>query len=145
MIDVREVMTPSRDLVTLPPGATVAEAGRLMSDRNIRHIPVLDDEGRLVGIVSQRDVLAATGPKSSRPVRRSGDRPLAEIMSTPVMTVDPRVSVRRAGLRLRSLRVGCLAVMQDGNLEGLVTDADFLGVAINLLEQLEETEPGDEF
>jgi len=35
--------------------------------------------------------------------------------------------------------------MQDGNLEGLVTDADFLGVAINLLEQLEETEPGDEF
>jgi len=61
------------------------------------------------------------------------------------MTVDPRVSVRRAGLRLRSLRVGCLAVMQDGNLEGLVTDTDFLGVAINLLEQLEETEPGDEF
>lgn len=57
------------------------------------------------------------------------------------MTVDPRVDVRRAALRLRSLRVGCLAVMQEGQLEGLVTDSDFLGVAINLLEQIEDAEP----
>jgi len=141
MIDIREVMTPSRDLVTLPPEATVAEAGNLMSERDIRHIPVIDDAGRLVGIVSHRDILAATGPKTGRPQQRASQRTLADIMSSPVMTVDPRVDVRRAALRLRSLRVGCLAVMQDDRLEGLVTDSDFLGVAINLLEQIEEAEP----
>lgn len=145
MIDIREVMTPSRDLITLPPDATVAEAGVLMSERHIRHIPILDQDGQLVGIVSHRDILAATGPKGSSRPGRGGARRLVEIMSAPVLTVDPRVSVRRAGLRLRSLGVGCLAVMQDGRLEGLVTDSDFVGVAINLLEQLEETEPNEEF
>jgi CBS domain-containing membrane protein len=145
MIDVREVMTSSRDLVTLPPGATIAEAGRLMSLKRIRHIPVVDEDGQLLGIVSHRDILAATGPKAGIGERRAGERKLGEIMSSPVRTVDPRVSVRRAGLRLRSLRIGCLAVMQEGRLEGLVTDSDFLDVAINLLEQLEESEPNDEF
>lgn len=145
MIDVREVMTPSRDLVTLPPGATIAEAGRLMSQNQIRHIPVLSEDGQLVGIVSHRDILAATGRKAEPEESRTAERKLEEIMSSPVMTVDPRVNVRRAGLRLRSLRIGCLAVTQEGRLKGLVTDSDFLGVAINLLEQLEEIEPNDEF
>jgi len=145
MIDVREVMTPSRDLLTLPPGSTVAEAGKLMSERQIRHIPVVDEDGQLLGIVSHRDILAATGPKAGSGEHRAGERKLDEIMSSPVMTVDPRVSVRRAGLRLRALRIGCLVVMREGRLEGLVSDSDFLGVAINLLEQIEEIEPNDEF
>ena len=144
MIDVREIMTPRDDLVTLEPDATVGQAGELMAARHIRHIPVVDGDGHLVGIVSHRDVLAATGPKTGRPDPGGPARKLSEIMSSPVETVDPRVNVRLAGLRLRSLQVGCLAVMRDGTLEGLVTDSDFVGVAINLLEQLEESEPVDE-
>lgn len=144
MIDVREIMTPRDDLVTLEPDATVGEAGALMAARHIRHIPVVNGEGQLVGIVSHRDVLAATGPKADQPDPLGPARKLSEIMSSPVRTVDPRVNVRLAGIRLRSLQVGCLAVMQDGALEGLVTDSDFVGVAINLLEQLEEVEPIEE-
>jgi CBS domain-containing membrane protein len=145
MIDVRDIMTPIQDLHTLPPNATVAEAGTLMAELHIRHVPILDDAGCLLGIVSHRDVLAATGPKTGHPAHKTGQRVLGDIMSTPVMTVDPRVSVRRAGLCLRALRIGCLAVMRDGRLEGLVTDSDFLSVAINLLEQIEEIEPSEEF
>ena len=145
MIDVHEIMTPRRDLVTLPPEALVLEAGRLMSDKKIRHIPVIDETGELVGIVSHRDVLAATAPKAARPPSGSDGITVADIMSYPVMTVDPRVSVLHAGLRLRSLGVGSLAVVNDGKLEGIITDSDFLSVALSLLEQMEVSEPFDEF
>jgi CBS domain-containing membrane protein len=145
MIGIREIMTPRRDLITVPPTARVAEAGRLMSENSIRHIPVLDEAGALLGIVSHRDILAATAPKAASAPDDVDTRTVDSIMSTPVMTVDPRVSVLHAGLRLRSLGVGSLAVMHDGKLEGIVTDSDFLCVAINLLEQLDAVEPAEEF
>ena len=145
MIGVAEIMTPRRDLITLPPEATIAEASRLMSANHIRHIPIVDDSEALVGIVSHRDILAATAPKAAKPPEGPDSRTIDAIMSRPVMSVDARVSVLHAGLRLRALGVGSLAVMADGRLEGIVTDSDYLGVAINLLEQMDSIEPVERF
>ncbi len=145
MIGIREIMTPRGDLITVLPTTPISESARLMSENHIRHIPVIDVSGELVGMVSHRDILAATAPKSPRPARNTDSRSVDEIMSSPVMTIDPRVSVLDAGLRLRSLGVGSLAVVLDGQLEGIVTDSDFLVVAINLLEQLDAVEPVEEF
>jgi CBS domain-containing protein len=140
MISVRQIMTPRCDLITLSPTAKVGDAGRVMAENRIRHIPVIADDGRLVGMVSQRDVLRAGTPGREvcpSPVSRS----LADVMSTPVHTVDPETGVRQTAMRLQALKVGCLAVMRGDALEGIVTDSDFVGVAINLLEQLEAVEP----
>ena len=145
MIGIREIMTLRGDLITVLPTTPISESARLMSENHIRHIPVIDESGELVGMVSHRDILAATAPKAPRPARNPDNRAVDEIMSSPVKTVDPRVSVLDAGLRLRSLRVGSLAVVLDGELEGIVTDSDFLVVAINLLEQLDAVEPVEEF
>lgn len=145
MIGIREIMTPRGDLITVLPTTPISESARLMSENHIRHIPVIDESGELLGMVSHRDILAATAPKSPRPARNTDSRSVDEIMSSPVMTIDPRVSVLDAGLRLRSLGVGSLAVVLDGELEGIVTDSDFLVVAINLLEQLDAVEPVEEF
>jgi acetoin utilization protein AcuB len=68
MLRVRDAMT--RDVVTLGPGASAAEAWRLCRERNIRHLPVVD-EGRLVGLVSDRD-LRDTARRAARPA--SGTR-----------------------------------------------------------------------
>lgn len=62
-----------------------------------------------------------------------------------VITVDHRASLRQAALFIEKHKIGCLPVLSEGKLVGIITDTDFVAVAINLLEQLEESEPdGDE-
>jgi CBS domain-containing membrane protein len=132
MLDISDIMTPKRSLVIIGPEATVDEARRAMTAHAIRHLPVLDDAGGLVGLVSQTDVLVA-GNRSEQLVR--------EIMVRDVDTVDERSNVRHvAQLMFRNKR-SCLPVTRDGRLQGIVTDSDFLGVAITLMEQLEAAEP----
>lgn len=131
MIDVREIMTPRRSLVIIGPDATVDEARRTMAAHSIRHLPVTDGDGRLLGLVSQTDLLVAGD---------GGARPLREIMVEDVDTVDERSNVRHAALLMFRRKRSCLPVMRDGHLSGIITDSDFLGVAIALMEQLEASE-----
>ena len=132
MLDVREIMTPRRSLVIIGPDATVDEARRTMAAHAIRHLPVLDDQGRLIGLVSQTDVLVA----SSR-----GNGKVSEIMVREIDTVDERSNVRHAALLMFRRKRSCLPVTRDGQLRGIVTDSDYLGVAIAMMEQLESVEP----
>jgi CBS domain-containing protein len=131
MIDVREIMTPRRSLVIIGPDATVDEARRTMAAHSIRHLPVTDGDGRLVGLVSQTDLLVAGD---------GGAKPLREIMVEDVDTVDERSNVRHAALLMFRRKRSCLPVMREGHLSGIITDSDFLGVAIALMEQLEASE-----
>ncbi len=62
-------------------------------------------------------------------------------MVTHTATVDERASMRQAALFLEKHHIGCLPVLTDGKLHGIITDTDFVSVAINLLEQLEDSEP----
>lgn len=135
MLDVSDLMTPRRGLVIVGPDATVGEARRTMTTHAIRHLPVLDDAGRLVGLVSRTDVLLA-GDHAERRVR--------DIMVRRIDTIDEHSNVRHAALKMFRLKRSCLPVLRDGALRGIVTDADFLGVAITLMEQLESVEPDGE-
>jgi CBS domain-containing protein len=65
-------------------------------------------------------------------------------MVTEVATVDEHASLRQAALFLEKHGIGCLPVVTGDKLRGIITDTDFVGVAINLLELLEETEPVDD-
>lgn len=132
MIDVSEIMTPRRSLVIIGPDATVAEARRTMAAHAIRHLPVTASDGRLLGLVSQTDLLVA------------GDQPdklLAEIMVREVDTIEERSNLRYAAMLMFRRKRSCLPVLRDGELSGIITDSDFLGVAIALMEQLEAAEP----
>jgi CBS domain-containing membrane protein len=135
MLDISELMTPHRSLVIISPDSTVEEARRVMAAHSIRHLPVLDDSGALLGLVSQTDLLVA-GEAPGRTVR--------DIMVREVETVDERCNVRHAAQMMFSHKRSCLPVTRDGRLRGIVTDSDFLGVAITLMEQLEATEPEPE-
>ncbi|MFU8820693.1 MAG: CBS domain-containing protein [Gammaproteobacteria bacterium] len=132
MLDISDIMTPRRSLVIISPGATVEEARRVMAVHAIRHLPVLDDAGALVGLISQTDVLVAGN---------GGTRPVCEIMVRDVDTVDERSNVRHVALMMFKRKRSCLPVTRDGLLQGIITDSDFLGVAITLMEQLEAAEP----
>ena len=132
----------STNLITLSPSATLAEARSLMHEHRIHHIPVMDDD-KIVGLVTLTNVLAATDSF----LRDDGTRIHADeigiddAMVTDVATVDVNASLRHAALFLEKHKIGCLPVLDGETLVGIITDTDFVAVAINLLEQIEESEP----
>ncbi|MFD1007600.1 MULTISPECIES: CBS domain-containing protein [Oceanisphaera] len=143
---VSEIMT--RDVIGLSPSATLGEARILMQRHHIRHLPVLAED-TLVGLVSQRDILAAQ--ESSLEKDHNGaflqQHLLSEVMVQDVTTVSPKAGVREAALYLQKHKYGCLPVIDKGKLVGIVTDSDFVTVAIHLLEVLDAQlaeQPDDE-
>lgn len=145
MLSVAEIMT--REPYTLGPDNTLADARKLMAEHHIRHVPVVSGDGNLVGLVSQRDVLAA---EDSTVLMQPGDPEskeayvaLSTIMTSPVQTVDENAGLRGTAMHLQSNKMGCLPVMRDGRLVGIITDSDFVAIAVNLMEQLEAGEPDE--
>ena len=138
MIGVDEMMTP--DPYTLRESDSLHDAWRVMTEKRIRHIPVTDDAGHLLGLVTQRDVLAATDPStlSSEGSDVNGSKvPLSDIMIKDVVTIHQSDHLRPAALYMKSHKHGCVPVIADDRLVGIITDSDFVSIAINLLEQVE--------
>lgn len=141
MFSIEAIM--SADLITLSPGATLAEARTLMRENQIHHLPVIDDEKNLLGLVTLTNVLAATDSflRGDEDRIHAAEIRIDDVMVTDVATVEREASLRSAALFLEKHRIGCLPVMDDEKICGIITDTDFVAVAINLLEQLEDTEP----
>jgi CBS domain-containing protein len=141
---VGEIM--STELHTLAPESSLADVQSLMNRQRIRHVPVVNAGGELVGLVSQRDVLAASDSRlAERSARRDpGTIRLGDVMTRSLVTVNLETSARRAALYMERHKIGCLPVMAEKRLVGIITDTDFVGLAINLLEQIEETSPEEE-
>jgi len=135
-------MIMSTNLITISPKDNLARARELMHDNSIHHLPVCVDK-ELVGLVTLTNVLAATDSILRDPNSRMHAKEILveDMMVTDIATVDENASLRQAALFLEKHRIGCLPVVTDGNLHGIITDTDFVGVAINLLEQIEDTEP----
>ncbi len=144
MFTLDAIMTT--ELITLMPTANLAEARELMHKNKIHHLPVVDDNNRLIGLVTLTNVLAATDSILRDPDNsiQPADVAVKDIMVTDVATVDERASLRQAALFLEKHRIGCLPVVTEGMLKGIITETDFVAVAINLLEQLEDSEPDDD-
>jgi len=143
MFSIEAIM--STDLITLPPTATVAEARTLMHSNRVHHLPVINEKADLVGLVTLTNVLAATDSVLRDPDNRirAAEILIRDIMITEIATIDEHASLRQAALFIEKHQIGCLPIVTDGKLRGIITDTDFVGVAINLLEQMEATEPVD--
>jgi len=144
MFSLDVIMTT--DLISVSPRATLADARKLMKEHRIRHLPVVEGERKLVGLLTQTDVLAATDSilRNEDNRIRAKEVMVVDVMNTKIATIDKKASLRRAALFLETHRIGCLPVIDDNRLVGIITDTDFVGVAINLLEQIEEMEPTNE-
>jgi len=141
MITISEFMTP--EPYTLREIDSLNDARKIMTEKHIRHIPITDDDNHLLGLVTQRDVLAATEPGLRSQVKGAScelDIRLSEIMIRDVNVIHESDSLRQAALFIQSHKYGCLPVVADDRLVGIITDSDFIDIAINLLEQVELTE-----
>ena len=127
---IEQVMT--RDLFTVGPEDLVDLAANLMDWEHIRHVPVEDSSGKLVGIISHRQLLrlVARGMKNQKPVA------VKELMKENPVTVTPETDSLEAIEIMRKHQVSCLPVVRDDNrLVGIVTEVDFIGIAAKLLEE----------
>lgn len=120
------------DLFTVRPEDILDLAASLMHWRHVRHVPVEDDGGHLIGIVSHRDLieLLASGKlASSKPIV------VRDIMKTDLVTIEPNTPTLEALELMRERNIGCLPVIKDHRLIGLVTAYDFLTVSAKLFEE----------
>ena len=129
----------STDLFTVRPDDLVDMAASLMEWRHVRHVPVEDDEGRLVGLVSHRSLLSLlargihNGAGSQVTVR--------EIMKPDPVRVAPDTPTLEAIEVMRRHNVGCLPIVKEDRLVGIVTAYDFLAVSAKLFEDQLKLEP----
>ncbi len=121
------------DIITTHADEAVELVANLMQWKKIRHVPVEDNEHRLIGIISQSGIVRLVAERTAE----LGKGPIAvrEVMSTDLVTVTPETSTLDAIVLMREHGIGCLPVLKDGRLVGIVTEHDFLLIAGQLLEK----------
>jgi CBS domain-containing membrane protein len=123
---VADIMTTA--VLTIKVGNAISHADADMRLAGIRHLPVVDDRGRLVGMLSNRDLLASLARTRQKSVH------VADVMTRDVKTISPDASARKAAALMLEHRIGSLAVVGDaGELVGVVTETDFLRLVHELL------------
>jgi CBS domain-containing protein len=128
---IEEFMTT--DLFTVHPDEPLALVMNLMNWKRVRHIPVEDEQGKLVGLVSWLEVIRYYGHNDPQ----SDDAPVAAatIMQSTPFTIPPETSVLDAIARMRKERLDYLLVEKEEHLVGIVTEHDILNITARLLEQ----------
>ena len=126
---VRDVMT--RDVVTLGRNDKLLVADDLMRLGRIRHLPMVDESGELVGIVSQRDLFHSGLIKAlgygTHAQRQALDMVVVkEAMRTQVMTTGLDTPLREAAKVMLDRKIGCLVVLDQGRIAGILTESDFV-------------------
>ncbi len=131
MLLVKDSM--SREIVTLSPDETAATALALCRERRIRHLPVLR-EGRLVGIVSDRDLRSST-PALGDPERATALQEILvrDVMAGEVVTVLPDDPIEQAANTMREGKIGSLPVLDGDELVGIVTASDVMDALVYLV------------
>jgi CBS domain-containing membrane protein len=139
LITVDELMT--RELYTLRETDSVHHAHDLMTQHKIRHIPILDKDGLFAGLLTQRDVLAAAVSlfsDISTEEREDIERhiPVSELMTTNIVVAEKGTDLREVARHLLVSKHGCLPIVAKGYLQGIITESDFVRLALNLMERL---------
>jgi len=136
MMYVSDLMTSN--VFTLKLTDTLRDVRMLMNLAKIRHIPVTDNKKTFLGLVTHRDLLAFTISKlADIDLEEQHDIEtnitIQDIMQTDVATTTPNMRLRETAEVLYRNKYGCLPVIEDGILVGIITEADFLRLAIALL------------
>jgi acetoin utilization protein AcuB len=128
----------STNPVTITADTPITDALRVMRQNQVRRLPVLDREGAVVGIVSEKDLLyASPSPATSLSIYEMhymlSRLLVSELMTTDVITVSPDTPVEEAARIMADHKIGGLPVIQDGKLVGIITETDVFTVLLEML------------
>lgn len=130
------------NLVTITKNEKMATAKRILQEKNIRHLAVVEEK-KLIGLVTHMDIRKAeASPATSLDVRELhyllDKLTVGDIMTRNVITISPDVSVEEATTLLHDNHIGCLPVLEDGNLVGMLTEYDVMEILINVMGMKEK-------
>jgi acetoin utilization protein AcuB len=130
----------STNLITAGPGMSIFEARELMVKNNIRHLPVVDEAGKLIGIVTDRDLRDAMPsvllrkPDYQTTLDKIGNRPVSDVMTKDPLTIYAYYTIQDTLLVMQKKKVGALPVIdEDGYLKGLLSTRDLLSAFVNVM------------
>ena len=130
----------TRQVITVAPGDGIFKAQELMAENRIRHLPVIAPDGRLIGIVTDRDIRSALPYKffkaspSEEEKKKFSELKIKDIMSQNPITISPTYTLQDALLMIQDARVGALPVVdENGILSGIISVRDLLRAFINVL------------
>ncbi len=138
MLVCEKMTTP---VLTLPAAASFQEAFKLMHDRKIRRIPVVDQQQRLIGIISERDLLhAAPSPATSLSIWEMNyllwKLTVGDLMTKQVFVVDPDTAIEDAAQLMLEHKIGGLPVVDaDEHVIGVITETDIFKAFVALLRR----------
>jgi len=129
---VEDVMT--RRVITIRPEQTFADVVNLMTQHSFRHFPVVESPGRLVGVISDRDILRGVAR-----IKDWNQTYVHQFMSRDVVAVKPDTKLSHATGTMLSKRINCLPVVDDNETVcGILTTTDLLKVFRSMQEALEK-------
>ncbi len=126
------------ELITVSPSASLEDANILIKKKKIDHLLVVNNEGRLVGILSDRDVkqywASPATTLSNHELNYLLQQVLVEmVMIKAVITISPNTTIERAALLMQEHDINALPVMEDENLVGIITSTDVMGVLLSAI------------
>jgi len=135
---VKDVMR--LEVTTAPLGTPVQEAFEIMRDGGFRHLPIVDELGKVVGILSDRDLRSVGAiykdeDTGTEDFLVTEDSTVDKVMISKPFTVSPEDSVSFAVDIFREKRIGCLIVSKGGDLAGILSYLDLLGALKKLLDK----------
>jgi CBS domain-containing protein len=129
---VKDIM--SSPVVTLDEGATSNKVANLMDENKLGCLIVTNKTGKPVGIITERDLVIRVLAKNLKPDAVKAK----EIMTSPLVTIEPEATISEAARRMSRLNIRRLGVIYKGNLVGVVSSKDILGVMPELIEIIQE-------
>jgi len=124
--------------LTMEPTASITEANRYMRENNVRHLPIVDKRNRLAGLVTRETLLQAM-PSSVTTLSiwemnyALNKLKVRDVMVKDVVTVEEDVSIEKAARIMAENKIGCLPVMRNHSLVGIITDTDMLSILMELM------------
>ena len=136
---VRDIMR--RTVVTIPANERLSTVEDIMTLGHVRHMPVVQG-GKLLGVVSERDLLRASlsslsghGDEERRAFLHVVE--IAQVMSSPAIVIGPEATVEQAALIMAEKKIGCLPVVEDERMIGMLTETDVLRMVAGVAPELE--------
>jgi len=133
---VRDRMTPNP--ITITPETSFPEAFRILREKGIRHLPVVDKKHKLVGIIARTDLLHASPSKATslsyfELTYLLANLHVRRVMSSPPITVSEDAPLEEAARVMVEKKIGCLPVLRGDDLVGLITETDIFETFVEIL------------
>ncbi|RBW71448.1 acetoin utilization AcuB family protein [Bacillus taeanensis] len=126
-------MIMKREIISIYPHHTINEALTLLKINNIGHLPIVNEDNQLIGIISDRDIRdAAPSIFEKKELHHQLEKPVSTIMKTDIITAHPLDFVEELSAVFLKNKIGCIPIVEQTKLVGIVTETDMLHTLIHL-------------